>query len=185
MPADFGSGIGTELTEASDVTSSATGWAGRVVTLLSSLVGSSNAFGTAALIDAATSTDAAEKVLLGDSLGRLPAVNLTSPIPAANLPTGEDAGEIPIIGSSGLLAEGIIPILGLSFENVGSPISSSISMWTIPSNVKAVIVCCVGAGAAAETEEIVRSLWQTTALRLEQFYRRIALTKIKRMCGNG
>ena len=151
MPADFPQDVADKLDAASDITSTATGWANRIISLLAELAGAANVFGTSATVDAATAGDAADKVLVADSLGRLPAANLTNPIPAANLPTGEDEGDVPLLGPGGLLPAAVVPLgSGFNFDNIGAPVTvlSGNFTWQIPANLVAAIVCCVGNGSA-------------------------------------
>ena len=94
MPTDLD--LDSALTELEDITDTTVGWATRVQELLRAALGSvTNPFGTAATLDS------------GEAPGDVIVLNADAKIPTEAIDTGEEAGEIPIIGETGQIPAAI------------------------------------------------------------------------------
>ena len=143
-----------DIARAGDLTAGApTGWA---TAASDAVVAVADELGDAALLDAA---DGDGLLLASDASGRLPAGRLPESIPVDNLPTGNDSGDLPLIGAGDKLPASVLS--GVSLDNLTTaPTSASGDMISFTSsglltltdftNIQAIYVIAVGAGGFAQ-----------------------------------
>ena len=101
MPGEISTGIDNKINSASAITSSAAGWADRVVNVMEALRSAENRFGDAAFKDTGTSSGDVPEC---DSSGHIP----TSVIDTATAGGSSSSGKVPLLNSLGQLASSMI-----------------------------------------------------------------------------
>lgn len=145
--ATFSSSTTDDINSVKTIRGSSTGWAAAVG---GAIDGVADELGTAALENKTAETG---DLIKGDDDGRLRTQELPATIPVGHLPTGILNGQLPLIGTNGLLPTSIIPdtagVFDIASANVARSTFTGNAKWPKPSNLRFVYLRMCGAGGRA------------------------------------
>lgn len=148
--ATFSNNTENDITRASSVSGSRTGWADAVG---GAIEGVGDELGDASL---ANPTEGNGDLLRGNSEDKLNDDQLPD-IPAANLPLGDGVNQIPVIQSNGRISSSILPSQQGPFDIDDDKLTlstfTSDGTWAKPDNLRYVVVRMVGGGGRAGSDD--------------------------------